>query len=123
MAATVEEAEAAVEALYPTPSNRRARKSSSKSFSKGRRFLSSRCVMAVAMPFASAQDHKRVGEGDKGPNTGGMGAYSPSTIITPELKRIMHEIVMPTLRGMNQRGSPFRGVLFAGLMVTNAGPG
>ena len=81
------------------------------------------CDGKVAMPFASAQDHKRVGEGDKGPNTGGMGAYSPSTIITPELiKRIMHEIVTPTLRGMNQRGSPFRGVLFAGLIVDKRGP-
>ena len=75
------------------------------------------------MPFDSAWDYKRVDEGDKGHNTGGMGAYSPPTIMTPELgQRIMHEIVEPTLRGMNQRGSPFRGVLFAGLMVNEFGP-
>jgi phosphoribosylamine---glycine ligase len=81
------------------------------------------CDGAMAMPFSSAQDHKRVGEGDKGPNTGGMGAYSPPTIMTPELtQRIMTEIVTPTLRGMKERGSPFRGVLFAGLMVDERGP-
>ena len=81
------------------------------------------CDGVVAMPFASAQDYKRVGEGDKGPNTGGMGAYSPPTIMTPELsQRITREIVEPTLRGMNERGSPFRGVLFAGLMVSELGP-
>jgi len=81
------------------------------------------CDGVVAMPFDSAQDHKRVGEGDTGPNTGGMGAYSPPAIMTPELsRRIMHEIVEPTLRGMNERGSPFRGVLFAGLMISEFGP-
>jgi phosphoribosylamine--glycine ligase len=81
------------------------------------------CDGTKAIPFGSAQDYKRVGEGDKGPNTGGMGAYSPSTIMTPELsQRIMREIVEPTLRGMNERGSPFRGVLFAGLIVGQTGP-
>jgi phosphoribosylamine--glycine ligase len=64
-----------------------------------------------------------VGDGDTGPNTGGMGAYSPPPIMTPELsERVMLEIVMPTLRGMAERGSPFRGVLFAGLMIDNEGP-
>ncbi len=81
------------------------------------------CDGAIAMPFDSAQDHKRVGEGDMGPNTGGMGAYSPPAIMTPELsQRIMREIVEPTLWGMNERGSPFRGVLFAGLMISEFGP-
>jgi phosphoribosylamine--glycine ligase len=81
------------------------------------------CDGVRAMPFSSAQDHKRVGEGDKGPNTGGMGAYSPPDIMTPSLsERIMTEIVAPTLRGMNERGSPFRGLLFAGLMVDKYGP-
>lgn len=81
------------------------------------------CDGVIAMPFASAQDHKRVGEGDTGPNTGGMGAYSPPTVMTPELsQRIMREIVTPTVRGMNERGSPFRGVLFAGLLVNEHGP-
>ena len=81
------------------------------------------CDGVIAIPFSSAQDHKRVGEGDEGPNTGGMGAYSPPTIMTPKLShRIMSEIVAPTLRGMKERGSPFRGVLFAGLMVDERGP-
>jgi phosphoribosylamine---glycine ligase len=81
------------------------------------------CDGETALPFSSAQDHKRVGEGDEGPNTGGMGAYSPPIIMTPKLtQRIMSEIVAPTLRGMNERGSPFRGLLFAGLMVDERGP-
>jgi phosphoribosylamine---glycine ligase len=76
------------------------------------------CDGATAVPFSSAQDHKRVGDGDMGPNTGGMGAYSPSPVMTGELsERVMREIITPTLRGMNERGSPFRGVLFAGLMI------
>lgn len=81
------------------------------------------CDGVVAMPFSSAQDHKCVGERDRGPNTGGMGAYSPPIIMTPSLThRVMTEIVTPTLRGMNERGSPFRGVLFAGLMVSEQRP-
>ncbi len=76
-----------------------------------------------ATPFASAQDHKRVGEGDTGPNTGGMGAYSPPPIMTPALsERVMREIVTPTVAGMARRGAPFRGVLFAGLMINAGGP-
>jgi phosphoribosylamine--glycine ligase len=81
------------------------------------------CDGVTALPFASAQDHKRVGDGDKGPNTGGMGAYSPAPMMTPELtQRVMREVIAPTLRGMNERGSPFRGVLFAGLMVNAQSP-
>jgi phosphoribosylamine--glycine ligase len=81
------------------------------------------CDGVIGVPFSSAQDHKRVGEGDMGPNTGGMGAYSPPAIMTPKLtQRIMSEIVAPTLRGLNERGSPFRGLLFAGLMVGESGP-
>ena len=81
------------------------------------------CDGVTAIPFASAQDHKRVGDGDTGPNTGGMGAYSPPPLMTPELtQRVMREVIAPTLRGMNERGSPFRGVLFAGLMVDVHGP-
>jgi phosphoribosylamine--glycine ligase len=75
------------------------------------------------LPLASAQDHKRVGDGDTGPNTGGMGAYSPAPVLTPELaERVMAEIVRPTVAGMKARGTPFQGVLFAGLMVTDSGP-
>ncbi len=76
-----------------------------------------------AIALASAQDHKRVGEGDTGPNTGGMGAYSPAPILTPELEtRAMREIVEPTARAMDAAGTPFRGVLFAGLMLTAEAP-
>ncbi len=76
-----------------------------------------------AIALASAQDHKRVGEGDTGPNTGGMGAYSPAPVLTAELEaRAMREIVEPTARAMAEAGTPFRGVLFAGLMLTAEGP-
>jgi phosphoribosylamine--glycine ligase len=72
----------------------------------------------TALPLATAQDHKRAFDGDKGPNTGGMGAYSPAPIMTDELSaRVMDEIVGPTVRAMNERGTPFKGVLYAGLMI------
>ena len=76
-----------------------------------------------AIPLVPAQDHKRIGEGDTGPNTGGMGAYAPVSIATPELmERVRREILLPTLAAMKQRGRPFRGVLYAGLMITRDGP-
>jgi phosphoribosylamine---glycine ligase len=76
-----------------------------------------------AVPLASAQDHKRVGEGDTGPNTGGMGAYSPAPCLTPEIEQeVMATIVLPTVRGMAAESRPFRGVLYAGLMLTASGP-
>lgn len=75
------------------------------------------------VPFGSAQDHKRVGDGDVGPNTGGMGAYSPAPVLTPELQaRVMAEIIEPTVRTMREDGNPYQGVLFAGLMLTAQGP-
>ena len=75
------------------------------------------------VPFGSAQDHKRVGDGDTGPNTGGMGAYSPASILTPELEqRVMDEIVGPTVRALAERGAPYSGILYAGLMLTAEGP-
>ncbi|PWB79028.1 MAG: phosphoribosylamine--glycine ligase [Methylocystaceae bacterium] len=81
------------------------------------------CDGTRALPFASAQDHKRVGDGDVGPNTGGMGAYSPAPAVTPEIEaRVMAEIVEPTLRAMRDLGAPFKGVLFVGLMLTKDGP-
>ncbi len=74
-------------------------------------------------PFGSAQDHKRVGEGDTGPNTGGMGAYSPASILTPQLEeRVMAEIVRPTVVALKDQGTPYSGILFAGLMLTAEGP-
>ncbi len=78
---------------------------------------------ACAVPLASAQDHKRVGEGDTGPNTGGMGAYSPARVLTRDLEaRAMEEIVRPTARALASEGIPFSGVLYAGLMLTSGGP-
>jgi phosphoribosylamine---glycine ligase len=77
----------------------------------------------TAVPLASAQDHKRVGEGDTGPNTGGMGAYVPAPVLTPKLqKQAMDEIVQPTARAMVEAGTPFSGILYAGLMLTAEGP-
>ena len=75
------------------------------------------------IPFGTAQDHKRVGEGDTGPNTGGMGAYSPAPVLTPELQtRVMDEIIRPTVETMRAESMPYSGVLYAGLMLTADGP-
>ncbi|WP_374944740.1 phosphoribosylamine--glycine ligase [Sphingomonas sp.] len=75
------------------------------------------------VPFGSAQDHKRVGDGDTGANTGGMGAYSPASVLTPELEaRAMAEIVIPTVAALREAETPFSGVLYAGLMLTPRGP-
>ncbi len=72
----------------------------------------------TALPLATSQDHKRVGDGDTGPNTGGMGAYSPAPVVTPEIHdRIMREVIEPTVRGMAADGAPFTGFLYAGLMI------
>ncbi|MBX7541584.1 phosphoribosylamine--glycine ligase [Qipengyuania sphaerica] len=75
------------------------------------------------VPLASAQDHKRVGDGDEGPNTGGMGAYSPAPVLTDKLReQAMKEIIEPTVRTMREEGMPYSGVLYAGLMLTKSGP-
>ena len=77
----------------------------------------------TALPMAAAQDHKAVGDGDTGPNTGGMGAYSPAPVVTDAIQReVMERIILPTVRGMAAEGCPFKGVLFAGLMITSDGP-
>jgi len=81
------------------------------------------CDGENAIPLATAQDHKRAFDNDQGPNTGGMGAYSPALGMTPELsRRVMDEIVHPTLRAMQAMGAPYKGVLYAGLMLTAEGP-
>jgi phosphoribosylamine---glycine ligase len=81
------------------------------------------CDGETAIPLASAQDHKRAFDHDKGPNTGGMGAYSPTPFVTPEIHdAIMAKIILPTVAGMKARGTPFRGVLYAGVMLTAEGP-
>jgi len=75
------------------------------------------------VPLSTARDHKRAFDGDRGPNTGGMGAYSPAPVMTPALEaRTLDEIVLPTLAAMKAMGAPFKGVLYAGLMITTAGP-
>ena len=81
------------------------------------------CDGTTAIPLASAQDHKRAFDNDQGPNTGGMGAYSPAPVMTPEMtRRTMSEIIEPTLRALAAMGAPYKGVLFAGLMITADGP-
>jgi len=81
------------------------------------------CDGETAVALAGAQDHKRVGDGDTGPNTGGMGAYSPAPILDMAMQaRVMEEIVDPTVRGMAAEGRPYRGVLFVGLMIENGAP-
>lgn len=78
---------------------------------------------STIVPFGSAQDHKRVGDGDTGPNTGGMGAYSPAPVLTPLLEgEAIEKIVAPTVRAMADEGMPYSGVLYAGLMLTRSGP-
>ncbi|PIE10241.1 MAG: phosphoribosylamine--glycine ligase [Rhodobacterales bacterium] len=81
------------------------------------------CDGDTALPVGTAQDHKRVGEGDTGPNTGGMGAYSPAPVMTDAvIARTMEDIVRPTLKEMAARGTPFTGVLFVGLMIEDGAP-
>ncbi|MGC1350957.1 MAG: phosphoribosylamine--glycine ligase [Xanthobacteraceae bacterium] len=81
------------------------------------------CDGETALPLASAQDHKRAFDGDQGPNTGGMGAYSPAPIVDPAMSaRVMGDIIEPTLRAMKALGAPYKGVLYAGLMITADGP-
>lgn len=76
----------------------------------------------TALPLATSQDHKRLLDGDAGPNTGGMGAYSPAPVVTPEVHaRVMHEIIQPTLAAMAKEGNPYTGFLYAGLMIDEAG--
>jgi phosphoribosylamine---glycine ligase len=124
VAMTLSEAEAAVEALFDGAFGEAGAEVVIEEFLRGEEisfFALSDGVCAT--PLGSAQDHKRVGDGDTGPNTGGMGAYSPSALMTPELsEQVMREIVSPTVAGMAARGTPFRGVLFAGLMIGELGP-
>jgi phosphoribosylamine--glycine ligase len=81
------------------------------------------CDGTTAIPLASAQDHKRAFDNDQGPNTGGMGAYSPAPVMTPQMtRRTMTEIIEPTMRAMVEMGAPYKGVLFAGLMITRDSP-
>ncbi|MCA9482393.1 MAG: phosphoribosylamine--glycine ligase [Nitrospina sp.] len=81
------------------------------------------CDGKTALPLEGAEDHKAVYDGDTGPNTGGMGAYSPAPIFTDALReQVLNEIMLPTVRAMEQEGAPYKGILYAGLMITDAGP-
>ncbi len=121
VAATLAEAEAAVEVLYESDPGSECVIEACLQGEEVSFFAL--CDGERAIPFGDAQDHKRAGDGDTGPNTGGMGAYSPSPLITPQMsRRIMQTIVDPTMAGMRRRGAPFRGILFAGLMMTEVGP-
>jgi phosphoribosylamine--glycine ligase len=124
VAATLEEAIAAVDACFEGAHGKAGATVVIEEFLTGEEasfFVL--CDGSTALPFATAQDHKRVGDGDTGPNTGGMGAYSPAPILTPELiERTMAEIIRPTVAALARRGAPYRGVLYAGLMLTASGP-
>ncbi len=124
IAATKGEAEAAIDACFAGAFGAAGAEVVIEEFMSGEE-ASFFCLVdgTHALALASAQDHKRVGDGDTGPNTGGMGAYSPAPAMTPELTgRVMNEIIQPTVAGMQARGTPFKGVLFAGLMLTASGP-
>ncbi|HEY9623540.1 MAG TPA: phosphoribosylamine--glycine ligase [Crinalium sp.] len=123
VAATLEDAKAAIDAIF-----------AGKFGAAGKQVLIEECltgqevsVLAVTdgltiRPLLPAQDHKRIGEGDTGANTGGMGAYAPAPLITPELmERVQHEILEPAIATLRQRGIDYRGILYAGLMITPAG--
>jgi len=124
VAATVAEAETAIEALFGGSLGEAGAEVVIEELLEGEEVsFFALCDGETAIPLASAQDHKRAFDGDRGPNTGGMGAYSPAPALTPELaRRSMDEIVLPTVAAMKARQTPFRGVLFAGLMLTAEGP-
>jgi len=124
VAATVAQAEAAIDALFGASLGAAGTEVVIEEFLAGEEVsFFALCDGETAIPLASAQDHKRAFDGDRGPNTGGMGAYSPAAALTPPLaRRVMDEIVLPTVAAMKARQMPFRGVLYAGLMLTAEGP-
>ena len=124
VAGSVEEAEAAIDMMFDGGTGEKAWEIVIEDCMVGEEAsFFALCDGETAIPLASAQDHKRVGDGDTGPNTGGMGAYSPAPIMTPEMnQRVMDEIVLPTVRALRAMGAPYKGVLFAGLMITKDGP-
>ena len=124
VAITREEAEAAIDMMFGGGLGRAGAEVVIEEFLVGEEAsFFALCDGETAIPLAAAQDHKRVFDGDKGPNTGGMGAYSPAPVLTAEMtKRTMDEIILPTVRAMKAMGAPYKGVLFAGLMITKDGP-
>ncbi|MEF3367388.1 phosphoribosylamine--glycine ligase [Methylocystis sp. 9N] len=124
VAQTLEEAERALEAMFAGAFGQSGAEVVIEEFLEGEEAsFFAICDGTRALPFATAQDHKRVGDGDVGPNTGGMGAYSPASVVTAEIEaRVMREIIEPTLEAMRERGAPYQGALYAGLMLTKDGP-
>ncbi|HWK95112.1 MAG TPA: phosphoribosylamine--glycine ligase [Pseudolabrys sp.] len=123
VAATVEEAEAAIDMIFDGGLGVMAEVVVEDCLIGEEASFFALCDGDTALQLASAQDHKRVFDGDKGPNTGGMGAYSPAPVMTEAMnKRVMDEIVLPTVAALKKAGTPFKGVLFAGLMITKDGP-
>ncbi len=124
VAETIAEAEAAIDMMFTGGLGERAWEIVIEEYLVGEEAsFFALCDGETAITLASAQDHKRAFDGDKGPNTGGMGAYSPAPIMTAELnKHVMDAIIMPTVRAMKNMGGPYKGVLFAGLMITKDGP-
>jgi phosphoribosylamine---glycine ligase len=124
VAASVEEAEAAIGRMFSGEFGAAGQTIVIEDFLDGEEVsFFALCDGARATELASAQDHKCVGEGERGPNTGGMGAYSPAPVMDARMReRVMRQIVAPTLRGMAAMGAPFKGVLFAGLMMCPEGP-
>jgi phosphoribosylamine--glycine ligase len=124
VAETIEQAEAAIDMMFDGGMGEAGAEAVVEEFLSGEEasfFVL--CDGATAVPLASAQDHKRAFDNDHGPNTGGMGAYSPAPVMTDEMtRRTMSEIIEPTLRAMAAMGAPYKGVLFAGLMITKDGP-
>ncbi len=124
VAQTVEEAEAAIDMMFGGAFGASGSEVVIEEFLSGEEVsFFALCDGETAIPLASAQDHKRAFDGDKGPNTGGMGAYSPVPAFTDDLaKAAMTNFVAPTLRGMKEMGCPFKGILYLGLMLTAQGP-
>ena len=124
VAASVSEAEAAIDMMFGGGLGEAGAEVVVEEFLQGEEAsFFALCDGETAIALASAQDHKRVFDGDQGPNTGGMGAYSPAPVMTPAMsRRVMDEIVLPTVAAMEAMGTPYRGVLYAGLMITAQGP-
>lgn len=124
VAMSLGEADAAIDGLFSGASGMAGERIVIEDFLEGEEVsFFALCDGTRALNFAAAQDHKRAGEGETGPNTGGMGAYSPAPIMDTKMsERVMREIVGPTLKGMAAAGAPFKGVLFAGLMIGADGP-
>jgi phosphoribosylamine--glycine ligase len=124
VAQTLDEAEAAIAMMFEGAFGSAGAEVVIEEFLSGREIsFFALCDGETAIPLATAQDHKRVFDHDQGANTGGMGAYSPTPFVTPEIHdQIMARIIGPTVAGMKQRGTPFRGILYAGVMLTEQGP-